>query len=154
MTGPHRILSDDELQDVVGAVLDEDEPVPTGAVEFAAGAFAWRDVDAELAELLHDSLLEEAVALRADTATRLLVFQAGDLTLDVEHGPGELTGAVSPPASYEVEVRHADSDVEATGGRTDSAGMFRLPGEVRGTVRFVVSDPERQVSLLSPWITL
>lgn len=154
---PHPMLSDDELQDVVGSVLDEDEPLPLGAVEFAAGAFAWRDMEGELAELLHDSLLEEEVAFRAETSTRLLLFKAGDLTLDLEHGPEGLTGAVAPPAAYDVEVRHAAADAEGQprlSVLTDSAGMFRLPGEVRGTVRFMVRHLERPHSLLSPWVTL
>ena len=151
------MLSDDELQDVVGAIFDEDEPLPPGAIDFAAGTFAWRDVEAELAELLHDSLLEDAVPVRDETPARLLLFAAGDLTLDVEHGPEALTGSVSPPAAYEVEVRHAGSvagEPVAVRVRTDGTGMFRLYGEIRGAVRFVVSDLGHQLSLLSPWITL
>lgn len=152
---PRRILSDEELLHVVGRVLDEDEPLPAGAVEMAAGAFAWRDVESELAELLHDSLLEEAVVTRDDTSVRLLVFQAGDLTLDVEHGPEQLVGALSPPARYRVEVQDlGPAGPTGTWVLSDDAGMFRLPGPVRGTVRFVISDPERQLSVLSPWVTL
>lgn len=154
---PHRTLSDDQLQDAVGAVFDEDEPLPPGAIEFAAGAFSWRDMEGELAELLHDSLLEEAVALRAEPSTRLLLFRAGDLTLDLEHGPDGLAGSVSPAAIYDVEVHHAASDADQhpkVRVRTDSAGMFRLGREIGGTVRFVVRHLESRLSLLSPWTTL
>ena len=154
MSGPEpdRVLSDDELLHVVGRVLDEDEPVPPGGIELAAGAFAWRDMESKLAELLHDSLLEEAV-LRDDTAVRLLVFQAGDLTLDVEHTPDQLVGALSPAARYHVELQHA-AGAPGVSVLTDDAGMFAVPGPVRGTIRFVISDPDRQLSVLSRWVTL
>jgi len=150
-------LSDDELSDLVGAALDECEPLPTWAVDFAVGAFAWRDVDGKLAELLHDSVLEEAVVLRDDTGIRLLVFQAGDVTLDIEHGPGTLVGALTPPGRYRVEVNDGGPDRThhdaAPPALTDDAGMFQLDGEIRGQIRFVVRHPDGQVVLLSPWTT-
>ena len=150
-----RPLSDDELLAVVGAVLDEDEPLPPGAVEFATGALVWRDVDGELAELLHDSGAEEAVVLRDETVLRLLVFQAGDVTLDVEHGPGRLLGAVSPPGRYRVEVqRSGTAPGEAVSFLTDEAGMFEVERDLRGTVRFVLADPRGRVAILSPWVRL
>jgi hypothetical protein len=141
------------MRHVVGSVLDEGEPLPQGGIELAAGAFAWRDMESKLAELLHDSLLEDAVVLRDDTAVRLLVFQSGELTLDVEHTPDRLVGALSPAARYHVELQHASGGAGVS-VLTDDGGMFALPGPVRGTIRFVVSDPERQLSVLSPWITL
>ena len=154
---PDRTLSDDELLRALAQALEEDEPLPSWAVEYAHGAFVWRDVDGELAELLHDSVLEEAVVLRDDNAVRLLVFQAGDLTLDIEHLPNQLVGAVSPPRRYRIEVHHGGPDVGPLVDPaffTDDAGMFELEGEIRGAVRFVVSDPDGQVAILSPWITL
>ena len=152
-----RALSDEELLRVVGSALEEAEPLPLWAVDYATGAFVWRDIDGELAELLHDSVLEEAVVLRDDNALRLVVFQAGDITLDIEHGPDRLTGAVSPPGRYRVEVHHGGGDggpPTAPAVQTDDNGMFELEGEIRGAVRFVVSDPGGHVAILSPWITL
>ncbi len=154
---PDRTLSDDELLQALALALLEDEPLPSWAVEYATGAFVWRDVDGELAELLHDSVLEEAVVLRDDTAVRLLVFQAGDMTLDVEHLPDQLVGSVSPPQRYRIEVHHGGPDIGPSvdpAVLTDDAGMFVLEGEFRGAVRFVVSDPDGEVAILSPWITL
>lgn len=153
----NRALSDEELLRVVGSVLAEDEPLPLWAVDYATGSFVWRDVDGELAELLHDSVLEEAVVLRDENAVRLLVFQAGDITLDIEHGQDRLVGSVSPPGRYRVEVHHGDPDggpAAAPTVLTDDAGMFEVEAEIRGAVRFVVSDPAGQVAILSPWITL
>jgi hypothetical protein len=154
---PDRTLSDDELLLALARVLEEDDPLPSWAVGYATEAFVWRDIDGELAELLHDSVLEEAVVLRDDNAVRLLVFQAGEVTLDIEHLPDLVVGSVSPPRRYRIEIHHGGPD----GGPsvdpalfTDDAGMFEVEGEVRGAVRFVVSDPGGQVAILSPWITL
>jgi len=154
---PDPTVSDQELIHLIGAALDADEPMPPWAAEFAAGAFAWRDVDVNLAELLHDSELGEAVVLRDDSSLRFLVFQAGDITLDVEHGPGKLSGAVSPPGRYRVAINDGGPDRAGFGAPTvltDDAGMFEMEAQVRGPVRFVVSDPDGQVAILSPWITL
>jgi len=150
---PRRQPTDDELIRILGVALDEEEPLPLGAVEFAAGTLAWRDMEGELAELLHDSVLEETVMLRDETCLRLLVFQAGDITLDVEQEPHKLIGAISPPGRYRVEV-HDGQRSAAPAALTDEAGMFELRGEIRGPVRFVVSDPDGQVAILSPWVTL
>lgn len=155
---PLASLSDDELVDLVAAVLrEDDESAPAGAVAFATGALVWRDVDADLAELLHDSVLEESVVLRDDTSSaRLLVFQARDITLDVEHGDDRLTGSISPPGRYRVAIQRGGEagsrDVPAF--LTDDAGMFEVLEEVRGPARFLVSDPGGQVTIVSTWIRL
>src|SRR4051794_2101340 len=88
-SNPEHRMTDDELLQVAGLVMDEDDPLPIAAVPFACGALTWAKVDGELAELLHDSSLAEVV-MRADGASRLLVFQAGDVTLDVEHSSGDV----------------------------------------------------------------
>jgi hypothetical protein len=154
---PDATPSDDELVRLVGLALDDQEPLPLGAVEFAVGALAWRDMDAELAEVLHDSQLEEAVLLRDTSTLRLLVFQAGDVTLDIEHGADRLVGALSPPARYRVEVHSGGAGEEqapAPATVSDEAGMFELVGAIRGAVRFVVRDGDGRVALRSPWVTL
>lgn len=154
---PQRALSDDDLVHLVGLVLEEDEPLPPGAVELAAGALVWRGMEGELAELLHDSALEEAVVLRDEASVRLVVFQSGDVTLDVEHGARGVAGSVSPPARYRVELQEAGPERPRSSGAhvaTDEAGMFTLPGPVGGSVRFVVREAEGSMALVSPWITM
>jgi hypothetical protein len=154
MTRPGNI-ADDELIRVLGEVLDEDEPIPAGAVEFASQAFTWRDVNSELAELLHDSLLE-LVEVRDGAAARMLVFQAGAFTLDVEHDHGALRGAVSPPGSYRIEVQEGSGRRPGWAGAvaTDETGMFEILGPVDGVIRIaVVVDGTAHAILVTPWIT-
>jgi len=138
-------------------VLDKDEPPPPWAAGFAADAFVWRDMDGRLAELLHDSALEDAVMLRGDDAPRLLVFQSGDLTLDVEHGPDQLAGSLLPAGRYRVGIQQGGPPSEHVASPallTDDAGMFELDGAVRGPVRFVVTGADGQVAIVSPWVHL
>jgi hypothetical protein len=142
---------------LVGRVLEEDEPLPAGAIDFATNALAWRDVDGELAELLHDSAVEQLTEVRDTTAVRLMMFEAGGVTIDVEHEEGRLIGSVFPAGDYLVELQRAPSpagSVEATFTETNPLGMFELDGAVDGKVRLIVSDRDGPRRIVSPWITL
>lgn len=66
MTGED--LHDDRLVAALTEALREAEVVPPRFVDVGRAAFAWHNVDAELAELTYDSLLADAVpapAMRA-----------------------------------------------------------------------------------------
>jgi hypothetical protein len=110
------------------------DPVPDRLVQAALDAYAWRTVDAELAELVFDSLADrdEAAVVRGRQQERLLSFRASGLTIEVEVtvvGPARrLIGQLVPPQTAEVEVRHQD-EVVTLG--TDEFGRFiadRMPG--------------------------
>jgi hypothetical protein len=61
--GAHPLL--EELRRIASFV----EPVPPETVAAARAAFAWRTIDAELAALVHDSLVDTSAAgLRAPTS--------------------------------------------------------------------------------------
>ena len=67
----------------VVAALD---PVPQHVIEAAEAALDWRTIDDELAELLHDSSAEPALAgVRAEASTRVLSF-AGERVRDRGRG--------------------------------------------------------------------
>ena len=153
-----RTPSEDDLLELVAVVLAEDEPPPPGAVEFATSALIWRDIDGDLAELLHDSGVEDTVVLRDDATTdRLLVFQARGITLDIEQGHDRLGGSISPPGRYRVSLLRAAAGtghLEEEPVLTDDAGMFEVHGTFRGSIRFRVSDAGGLMTIVSPWITL
>jgi len=154
---PDRTPSDEKLLHLVGTALDEDEPPPPWATDFAIEAYEWRDMDGQLAELLHDSVVDDVVVLRADGSPRLLVFHGGELTLDIEHGPDQLAGSVSPGGRYRVGIQEgapAQGHPAAPELLTDDTGMFARPGAVRGPVRFVVSSAGGGVAIVSPWVSL
>ena len=75
-------------------------------MELAKGSYDLRTVDAELAVLTSDSGLATAQsALRSSTATRLAVFDAADLSVEIEIEPGaradwwRLIGPLEAPAA-------------------------------------------------------
>lgn len=126
--------SDEEL---LGAMRDALASVGTTAADVrlteqvkASGkaAWTWRTIDAELATLVFDSLLEESALVRGDdnTKTRLLVFEGpGESSVEFEVGDRGLVGQLLPPAPGAVRLLNADgSMVEAP---TDEVGCFELP---------------------------
>ncbi|PZH09917.1 hypothetical protein C1I97_14540 [Streptomyces sp. NTH33] len=83
------------------AILD---PVPDHLLQLAVDAYALHDLDVRIAELTFDSLVD-AIPVRGATDTpRMLTFQAGDLTVDVEVTGDGLMGQVLPPQPARIEV--------------------------------------------------
>ena len=144
---------DDALLAELGAALRGIGHVPGTVVSDGTAAWAWRGVDAELelASLVLDSCLEETAAVRgAPTAgPRLLVFDGGGLTLEVEVGDDALVGQLLPPAAGEVAVVAADGS--ETTVSSDEVGCFTLPlpsGPAR--LRARTADG----TLLTDWLSL
>lgn len=150
------VPSDDDLLEAVGAVFDEDEGLPVGAVDFAAGVFTWRDVDAELAEFLHDPADAGLVAVRDGAAAQMLAFRSGDVILELEYVDGEVFAAVEPPGRYRVVVR-GGSDGPAgpplASATTGDDGIVRLAGLGEAMVRFEVASEDGAVVLITPWVS-
>src|SRR3954471_5224871 len=100
---------------VAGLVVD---PVPERVTFAAKASLAWRTIDAELAELTYDSALDadRLSLVRGATATRMLTFSLGELTVDVEvEGTGRerrLIGELAPGQRAVIVVRHAEGTTE------------------------------------------
>jgi hypothetical protein len=87
--------------------------VPPEFVQAGQAAFAWHNIDAELAQLTYDSTLrtEDAVPTRAEeeAAIRVLTFTSAEAGLQIELEVQEdaLAGQILPmqPAAIEVQTR-------------------------------------------------
>jgi hypothetical protein len=107
--GPGRAFTDDELgTDLLeeelrqaAAILD---PVPAELRRTAVDAFALRDLDARVAELTFDSLVDAIPVRGAADPPRMLTFQADEVTVDVEVTADGLIGQVLPPGPARIEV--------------------------------------------------
>jgi hypothetical protein len=101
----------------------------------AAGKAVWQppDLDAELAELIYDSL-REPVLVRADTAVlRALTFASARQTIELEVGDGTLRGQLVPPTRCEIEVEQAAGP--AIRAVSDDLGYFTFATVPRGQFR-------------------
>src|SRR5215468_8608540 len=98
--------SDEELGDALRAMFVATDPVPPAALAAAKAALAWRDIDAELAELTRDSLTAPPLASVRGTPPRLLTFTTETVTIDLEvtdeTGLVRMLGQLSPANSAEV----------------------------------------------------
>jgi len=155
----HDEPDDARLEEELRELAARLEPVPDRLVQAALDAYAWRTIDAELAELAFDSLADqdEAPLVRGQLQERLLSFRASGLTIEVEvtaAGPARrLIGQLVPPQRAEVEIRHLDEVVTIA---TDEFGRFvadRMPaGPV--SLRFGPIPGEGRSAVVTEWIPI
>jgi hypothetical protein len=153
----------DALLGELGALLSRLDPMPPQLLDQARRAFCWRTVDAELAELSFDSLMDRdaALAVRAggDTALepRMLGFGAvvegEDLSIDVEvstaAGRSALIGQLWPAGAAVVEMQACGGG--STKVPTDELGRFLIQPVPRGPVRLQVRHAGRVVQ--TTWVS-
>ncbi|MFH9673887.1 hypothetical protein ACH4L5_16650 [Streptomyces sp. NPDC017405] len=111
-------LLEEELRQAA-AVLD---PVPAELLQSALDAFAWHGLDAHLAELTFDSLVDALPVRGAMAPPRMLTFRAGELTVDVEVTGDGLIGQLLPPQSARIEVLGGPPPARPVS--TDTLGRF------------------------------
>ena len=148
--------ADDELTGELRRLAARLDPVPPELLDAAAGAFTWRDIDAELAELVFDSLLDtdEASLVRGAPERRLVSFTGGGLTIDVEVtsvGPERtVMGQIVPPQRGVVDIRRRQGTVSI---EADELGRFRSgplpPGPLSLRLRPVGGAP-----VVTDWLAL
>jgi hypothetical protein len=146
-------MSDDEMEQELRRAADLLDPVPAHLVSMAVAAFAWRTIDADLAELVFDSLAEPTSAsVRGSGQPRLLTFRAGELILEVELDPEgttrRLIGRMTPAAPVEIEIRHARGTVTVT---ADTLGRFAAGGLPPGSMRLRCQPRGAGPAVVTDW---
>jgi hypothetical protein len=132
MTADDDILLD-ELRRVFAAI----DPIPEPVQIAARAAIEWRTIDAELAALVSDSIVDEPeLAVRGTATPRLLTFEARDLTIEVEAEPAgdetlRLVGQIVPPQTAQIAVRYGH---ELVATWADERGRFIAGGVDPGWV--------------------
>lgn len=148
MTQP-RWTDDDELLADLRDALGAGTPVSGREVDAAQAAWTWRTVDAELATLSYDSLLDDRVLVRgAVSAPRSLVFDAADLTVELEVTAGRVVGQLVPPGPGEVVLE--TESAQETPIATDEAGCFTLAPAPGALVRLRCTTPSTTV--VTDWV--
>jgi hypothetical protein len=143
----------------VRALLDDTDPVPEFLLDAARETYTWRTIDAELAELTGDSLLEGA-AVRASRAPRLLTFTAEAATLVVEATEQirgatvhlRLLGQILTPRPADIEIRHGEGTLSVT---ADEFGRFRAEAVPSGPISFACRfGGALKPQLVTSWVTI
>ncbi|AYY13502.1 carboxypeptidase regulatory-like domain-containing protein [Actinobacteria bacterium YIM 96077] len=153
--------ADDALLAELRTVIDMDDPPPPALVEAIKNSLDWLDADHQIAELVSDSHLAGAAALRAAHEPRVLTFTADESTLVVEvveppaAAPPDgrrVIGQIVPPAPAGVDVRTADG--VTTHVRADEHGRFRATGVSPGPVTISVRyDDASRPPFVTTWIS-
>ncbi len=139
--------AEEELMARLRAAAAELDPVPQHVLAAARAALATRRLDEELATLVADSALADAGVRAADADVRLLSFEAGEVSLElqVEYRGDEVSvrGLVTGAAG--------DAVVEVAGERHPvpvDEGWFAVTGLPRGATRVVVG------TVVTSWVQL
>src|SRR5262249_24990819 len=147
-------LEDEVLLAALRQAIKNRQAVPPEWVEAAKNAFAWRNIDTELALLTYDSTqsVGAVAATRAESASiRALTFSSPRRTIDREVTEDSLLGQVGPakPAMIEVETREAAE----TSVPSDEIGCFSVHPIPAGSFRLRCSTAD-SADVLTGWITL
>jgi hypothetical protein len=121
------------------SLINRLDAVPDRTDEAARAAYTWRTIDAELAELTRDSLVDEADlhTVRGNDGPRLLSFESPRLSVELEVADlgrqgRRLVGQLVPPGTAEVVVEHAGGRIETA---SDELGRFVVEGLRPGPAR-------------------
>ena len=145
---------DERLLAALSEAMKARAAVPAWFVETGKNAFAWHNIDAELAQLTYDSNedRQEAPAMRAETASiRALTFTSEHLTLELEVTGNSLLGQIFPARAGVLEIHTRAGDVITT--EVDEIGCFSVDPTPASPFR-LRSRASDGTSVLTGWITL
>ncbi len=130
------------------------EAVPPGLVETAKSAYAWHNIDAELAQLTYDSRRDEdrSATVRSETASiRALTFTSAHTTIELEVTGDSLLGQVMPPGEGTIEAQTREG--VTTAATVDEIGCFSIEPMPPGPFRLRCRTT-RGTDVMTGWITL
>jgi len=146
---------DDELLGALGEAMRARQAVPQWFVETGKNAYAWHNIDAELAQLTYDSEGDfsrgHVAAMRSEAASiRALTFTSPRLSIELEVTEISLVGQIIPPQAGTLEV-HTTAGV--TSSPVDAIGCFVVTPIPASPFRLRCRT-EDGADVLTGWITL
>ena len=149
---------DEELLGELRAAARRFDPPPDSVLEAARASLTWRTIDAELAALEFDSVVDLATtAVRSSEGPRLLTFAAPGVSIEIEVSPigarRQLVGQLVPAQPARIDVRHAGG---VTTVRADELGRFGADAISAGPVslRCHLGDTPSSPPVVTEWIPL
>ncbi|MFK8024899.1 MAG: carboxypeptidase-like regulatory domain-containing protein [Ilumatobacter sp.] len=141
----------DAMLALLGEALATSDPVPDHVVDAAKGAFTWRTIDAELAELVFDSA-NDLAGVRSEDMDRQMTFQAPGVEIEVmvtDESSRRLIGQLIPPAEMRIDVIAGD---DITSVESDRLGRFSFDDLAPGPVRLVVLGANGETLVQTEWV--
>ena len=139
-------LDDERLLAALREVIGDGQPTPSFSADLAKRSYGLRAADAELAALLSDSALAATVAtVRSGAPSRLAVFEAADLSVEIEIEPAarvgswRLTGQLTPAGPARIQVRRQHSEAAAIDA--DDRGRFAADDLQAGPLSLLCRRP-------------
>ena len=145
---------DEQLLAALREAMRAREAVPAGFVETGKSAYAWHNIDAELAQLTYDSERDRrgTSVTRSETASiRALTFTSAHLSLELEVTGDSLLGQIIPLRSGTLEIQTRAGATTTT--PVDEIGCFAIDPIPDGPFRLrcrMVDDTD----VMTGWITL
>lgn len=145
------------FEELTALVRRADRP-PADVLAAARGSYTWRTIDAELAELTYDSLLDDdaLAGVRSGAQPRQVTFESGDITIELEigiaHGGRRIVGQLVPTQVAEIEIRHPAGEQSV---QADELGRFTADILAIGPVSFACrlkTDGEKTIT--TDWIII
>jgi hypothetical protein len=145
---------DEQLLTALGESLKARQAVPPWFVQTAEAAYAWHNIDAELAQLTYDSTREQdrIPSLRSEAASiRALTFTSARLTIELEVNEDVLFGQIIPPQEGTIETQTRAGP--ATAIPVDEIGCFSMDPIPASPFRLHCHTNDG-TDVLTGWITL
>jgi hypothetical protein len=153
---------DEPLVAELRELFRHDDPVPPLVTELAKASLGWRRIDADLAELLSDSLLDDRAMAGVrggddGLPVRSVRFRASSRTIDIDvHVDGAqrtLLGQITPPLSAQIEIRTTNDVIASV--HSDELGRFRTTLPEGGLVQLAIEDgADLPAPVVTSWITI
>jgi hypothetical protein len=146
-------LEQDEWFALLRDTLRDWSQVSPEILQAGYAAFAWRTIDAELAELTYDSIASRPMLVRSGSpqqaALRALSFASRSLTIELEVEPTQLMGQLVPPQQGDIILTLRTGPASRI--RVDELGCFTIDPLPQGPFRLQVVGEQ---NVMTDWITL
>ena len=147
------LRDDDKLLAALREAMSARDAVPDWFVETGKNAYAWHNIDAELAQLTYDSDSDQRMAAvtRSESATiRALTFTSDHLLLELEVTEDSLLGQIIPPSAGTLEVHTKAGVITPT---VDEIGFFAVDPKPDSSFRLRYRTAQ-DTDVLTGWINL
>ncbi len=145
---------DERLLGALREAIRERQAVPSWFIETGKNAYAWHNIDAELAQLTYDSRDDrrEVAVVRSETASiRALTFTSAQLSMELEVTEDCLLGQIIPPRHGTIEAQTKTGAITTV--PVDEIGCFAVDPIPASPFRLHCRTADG-ADVLTGWITL